>query len=225
MKPTIAHPWNVTPREAIAEQQRLVSLVKLMGKLNLCRYVAGADVAYTRSHRHLVAAVVLWCTESNRVVEHYLVRQPAQFPYVPGLLSFRESPAISEALQGLRQRPDLLMIDGHGYAHPRRFGIACHLGVLFDLPTIGCAKSLLVGEHEEVPDVLGAWAPVSDHGQIIGAAVRTRLHVRPVYVSVGHKLELEQAITWTLHCCRGYRLPEPTRQAHILVTRARTQGT
>ncbi|MCS7168697.1 MAG: deoxyribonuclease V [Gemmatales bacterium] len=224
MKPTISHPWNVSPREAIALQHRLASLVKLQGRLDLCRYVAGADVAYTRSRRHLVAAVVLWCMVSNQVVEHYVVRQTVRFPYVPGLLSFRESPAILEALQLLRQQPDLLMIDGHGYAHPRRFGIACHLGVLFDLPAIGCAKSLLVGEHEEVPDVVGAWVPVSDHEQIIGAALRTRLHVRPVYVSIGHKLELEQAITWTLRCCRGYRLPEPTRQAHILVTRARTQG-
>jgi deoxyribonuclease V len=217
------HRWDLTPQQAIALQKELASQVKLTGKLEHCRYVAGADVAYTRSREQLIAAIVIWDREQSEVVEYCVERQPVRFPYVPGLLSFRESPAVLEAFGRLNLEPDLLMVDGHGYAHPRRFGIACHLGVLLDLPTIGCAKSLLVGEHKPVPDRVGAWVPLRDHNEVIGAALRTRVHVRPIYVSVGHKLDLEQAIYLTLQCCTGYRLPEPSRQAHLLVTRRKSQ--
>jgi len=217
------HRWDLTPQQAIALQKELASQVKLTGKLEHCRYVAGADVAYTRSREQLIAAIVIWDREQSEVVEYCVERQPVRFPYIPGLLSFRESPAVLEAFGRLNLEPDLLMVDGHGYAHPRRFGIACHLGVLLDLPTIGCAKSLLVGEHEPVPDRVGAWVPLRDRNEVIGAALRTRAHVRPIYVSVGHKLDLEQAIYWTLQCCTGYRLPEPSRQAHLLVTRRKSQ--
>ncbi|GBD35246.1 Endonuclease V [bacterium HR36] len=224
MNSAVPHPWTLTPREAIALQKELASQVQVTGKLSHCRYVAGADVAYTRSQQRLVAAVVLWDIQLSRITEYHLEKQPVEFPYVPGLLSFRESPAVFAAFGRLSTRPDLLIVDGHGYAHPRRFGIACHLGVLLDIPTIGCAKSILVGEHQPVPDCVGAWVPLLDHGTVIGAAVRTRLHVRPVYVSIGHKRDLEEAIRWILQCSRGCRLPEPTRQAHILVTEARQSG-
>ncbi len=217
------HSWELTPEQAIALQKQLASRVQLAGKLHSCRYVAGADVAYTRSDRQLVAAIVVWDHKHNQVIEQQLVRQPISFPYVPGLLSFRESPGVLHAWQHLHRRPDLLIVDGHGYAHPRRFGIACHLGVLLDIPTIGCAKSLLIGRHDEVPDQVGAWVPLYDREEIVGVVLRTRLHVRPIYVSIGHRLDLEQAIYWTRQCCRGYRVPEPTRLAHLLVSRARTQ--
>lgn len=224
MKPQFSHPWNLSPGQAVALQKELASRVSLSGQLLHCRYVAGADVAYSRTHAQLVAAVVLWDLAHNLVVERHLERRAVKFPYVPGLLSFREGPAVLSAFERLTYKPDLLIVDGHGYAHPRRFGIACHLGVLLNLPTIGCAKSLLIGKHPPVPNQVGAWVPLTDRGETIGAVVRSRLHVRPVYVSVGHKLDLEQAIYWTLQCCRGYRLPEPTRHAHICVTQARTQA-
>jgi deoxyribonuclease V len=217
------HSWELTPQQAIALQKQLASRVQLAGMLHSCRYVAGADVAYTRSDRQLVAAIVIWDRKHNQVIEQQVVRQPVSFPYVPGLLSFRESPGVLHVWQHLHRQPDLLMIDGHGYAHPRRFGIACHLGVLLDIPTIGCAKSRLIGKHDEVPDQVGAWVPLYDCEEIVGAVLRTRLHVRPIYVSIGHRLDLEQAIFWTMQCCRGYRVPEPTRLAHQLVSRARTQ--
>mgnify|MGYP001092506056 FL=1 len=217
------HSWELTPQQAIALQKQLASRVQLSGELRSCRYVAGADVAYTRSDRQLVAAIVIWDREHNQVIEQQAVRQPVWFPYIPGLLSFRESPGVLHAWQHLQRRPDLLMVDGHGYAHPRRFGIACHLGVLLDIPTIGCAKSRLIGKHDEVPDQIGAWVPLYDGGEIVGAVLRTRRHVRPIYISVGHGLDLEQAIYWTMQCCRGYRVPEPTRLAHLLVSRARTR--
>jgi len=222
MTPCLKHPWNLSPREAVALQKQLAEKVQRAGQLESCRYVAGADVAYNRTNRYLVAAVIVWDCEQRRVIEQHVIEQPVSFPYVPGLLSFRESPGVIAVLARVRSRPDLLMIDGHGYAHPRRFGIACHLGVLFDLPTIGCAKSRLIGKHGDVPDQVGAWVPLHDKGEIIGAVVRTRLYVRPMYISIGHKLDLEQAIYWTLKCCDGYRVPEPTRLAHILVSRART---
>lgn len=224
MTPRLTHPWNLSPREAVALQKQLAEKVQRTGQLQSCRYVAGADVAYSRTNRYLVAAVIVWDREQRRVIEQHVMKQPVSFPYVPGLLSFRESPGVIAALVRVQSRPDLLMIDGHGYAHPRRFGIACHLGVLFDLPTIGCAKSRLIGKHGDVPDQVGAWVPLYDKGEIIGAVVRTRLHVRPIYISIGHKLDLEQAISWTLQCCYGYRVPEPNRLAHILVSRACTQG-
>jgi deoxyribonuclease V len=141
---------------------------------------------------------------------------PGYYPFEKALASFMPGNIF-------HRQPDLLMIDGHGYAHPRRFGIACHLGVLLDIPTIGCAKSRLIGKHDQVPDQVGAWVPLYDCEEIVGAVLRTRLHVRPIYVSIGHRLDLEQAIYWTMQCCRGYRVPEPTRLAHLLVSRARTQ--
>jgi deoxyribonuclease V len=160
------------------------------------------------------AAVVVLAFPSLEPVEESVVEQPCRFPYVPGLLAFREGPSILAAFRRLRARPDLLIFDGQGIAHPRRFGIAAHIGVLLDLPAIGCAKSRLTGTHGEPGPARGAWAPLVERGETIGAVLRTREGVKPVYVSVGHRLGLETALGLVLRCGGGCRLPEPTRRAH-----------
>jgi len=148
------------------------------------------------------------------VVEVKVVTDRIMFPYVPGLLSFREAPLILAACEGLVVKPDIIMVDGQGIAHPRRMGLASHLGLFLDVPTIGCAKSRLCGQHGEPEDEAGSYAELIDEGEVIGAVLRTRAGVKPVYVSIGHKIDLAEAIRWVLACCRGYRLPEPTRMAH-----------
>lgn len=148
------------------------------------------------------------------IAEVRTVEAEPSFPYVPGLLSFREVPVLLGALEALQTTPDIVLVDGQGIAHPRRFGLACHLGLMLDVPTIGCAKSLLVGMHDTLSEEDCVWTWLEDDGEVIGAAVRTRRGVKPVYVSVGHRVNLDAAIDWTLACCRGYRLPEPTRLAH-----------
>jgi deoxyribonuclease V len=180
------------------------------------RCVAGADVGF-RGGWATVAVVVL-DYPALHVVEQVSVRAPVSFPYIPGLLSFREAPAVLTALERLRITPDVLMIDGQGLAHPRRFGLACHLGVLLDWPTIGCAKSLLVGRYASLLDAPGSVADLVDKGQVVGAAVRTRRGASPVIISVGHRVDLTSAIHVVLDCARGYRLPEPTRLAHRLAS-------
>jgi deoxyribonuclease V len=166
---------------------------------------------------------VLWDVESARAVEEHVARRRLHFPYVPGLLSFREAPVLLTVLRRLRQRPDLLMCDGHGRAHPRRFGLACHLGILTGFSSLGCAKSLLVGEHAPLPNPRGSSAALMHAGEQVGVAVRTRGSVRPVFVSVGHRISLEEAVHWVLACGRGYRLPEPMRRADRLVGLARVR--
>jgi deoxyribonuclease V len=155
-------------------------------------------------------------------VEQHVTRRPIRFPYVPGLLSFREAPAILAVLRRLRCEPDVFLFDGQGYAHPRRFGLACHVGMLIDRPSLGCAKSVLVGTFRMPGAARGARAPLEHNGECVGMAVRTRDGVKPVYVSVGHRLSLEAAVEITLTACAGFRLPEPTRLADKLVARAKT---
>jgi deoxyribonuclease V len=167
------------------------------------------------------AAVVLLVYPSLEPVEQVTTQFPLSFPYVPGLLSFREAPAILAALEQLGTSPDVLLVDGHGYAHPRRFGLACHLGVWLDIPSIGCAKSILVGEQAPLDETAGSSAEMLDDGEVIGLAVRTRQKVKPVYVSIGHRVDLDSAMRIVLVCRRGYRLPEPARLAHQLATKAR----
>jgi len=157
--------------------------------------------------------VILHYPKMN-VVEVARVGEKIKFPYVPGLLSFREIPLLAKAFETLRSKPDLVIVDGQGMAHPRRFGLASHLGLLLDLPTIGCAKSRLCGEHMLVGDKAGSYAELTDHRQVIGSVVRTKIGTKPVYVSVGNKIGLAGAVDWVLRCCRGYRIPEPTRLAH-----------
>lgn len=218
MRPVFEHPWNLTPAEAIALQQQLRQRVERVDRLPEIRHVAGVDVGFEQGGAVTRAAVAVLAFPELRLVETALARRPTQFPYVPGLLSFRELPAVLDALAGLKTPPDVILCDGQGIAHPRRFGIACHLGVLLDLPTIGVGKTRLIGRHAEPGDVKGAWVPLIDGGETIGAVLRTRAGVKPVYVSSGHRISLETAIRLTLACVTRYRLPETTRQAHRLAS-------
>jgi deoxyribonuclease V len=165
--------------------------------------------------------VVVWDVRAGEVVEQHIVRRPVRFPYVPGLLSFREAPAIVAVLRKLRCTPDAFLFDGQGFAHPRRFGLACHVGLLINQPSLGCAKSLLVGTCETPGRSRGSWVPIEHDGEPIGCALRTRDRVKPVYVSVGHRLSLDSAVRITLACGAGFRMPEPTRLADKLVARER----
>lgn len=184
--------------------------------------MAGADLAYRADGRCAWAAVVVMAWPDGRVVETATAAGPPRFPYVPGYLTFREGPLLLAAFRRLRQRPDLCLFDGQGLAHPRRFGLACHLGLLLDLPSIGCAKSLLVGEHRDPGPTRGDWAPIRFGGSRVGAAVRTRAGVKPVFVSPGHRIGLPQAVRWVL-ACSHFRVPEPIRAAEQIVNRLRRE--
>lgn len=185
------------------------------------RFVAGVDAAFSRDGTRCVAAAVLWDADAHEVAEERVAERRLRFPYVPGLLSFREAPAVLAALRKLRRAPDAIVCDAHGLAHPRRFGLACHVGVLCDIPTVGCAKSRLVGEHGEPAALRGSRRAVRDGGETVGSVLRTRDGVRPVYVSVGHRIDLTSAERLVLRCTTGYRLPEPTRLADGVVGRMR----
>ncbi len=213
------HRWRVTPAAARAIQRRLATRVRIEPLRAEPRLVAGVDSAFARGL--CVAGAVLWDARTGEVVEQHLARRPLAFPYVPGLLSFREAPAVLAALRKLRRRPDAILVDGHGLAHPRRFGIACHLGVLVGLPTAGCAKSRLVGEHGEPGSARGSRAPLVDGEETLGSVMRTRDGGKPVYVSIGHQIDLAGAERLVLACARGHRLPEPTHLADRLVAYAR----
>lgn len=216
--PDLAHPWAVTPAEAQDIQARLASRVRLQDDRGPVRRVAGVDVGFEDHGRVTRAAVVVLDAVDLRPVAEALARAPTGFPYVPGLLSFREVPAVLEALAGLPEPPDVVLCDGQGYAHPRRFGLACHLGVLTGLPTIGVAKTRLIGSHGAVPAGRGEWCPLEHAGEVIGAVVRTRPGVKPIYVSVGHRFSLEAAVARVMACTGRFRLPETTRRAHHLAS-------
>ncbi len=219
------HPWDITPREAVALQRQLAPLVVREDRLGeVCR-VAGIDVGFEDNGRVTRAAIAVLSYPELELVEQSVARVPTRFPYVPGLLSFREVPAVLQAFEQLSQRPDLILYDGQGIAHPRRIGIASHVGLLLDIPSIGAAKSRLCGSHEEPPPERGAWAPLIDRGELIGAVLRTRDHVQPLYVSIGHRVSLETAIRWVLACTPRYRLPETTRWAHRLASGPALSGT
>ena len=221
MHDDLHHPWDLAPEEARAVQKRLRNLLQVEDDFDDVRLVAGTDVGFEDGGAITRAAVVVLRFPELTLVEHTISRGPTTFPYVPGLLSFREAPAILEALGRLEARPDLLLCDGAGYAHPRRFGLACHLGLLSGIPAIGVAKSRLIGRHAPVPDERGAWQPLEDRDELIGAVLRTRPGVQPLYISVGNRISLASAIDWTLRCTRGYRLPETTRWAHRLASEKR----
>jgi deoxyribonuclease V len=215
----IFHPWEVTPKEAIAIQNELRRFVICEDQIDVLRCVAGIDVGFEEGGRISQAAVVALRFPELEIVETVVARRATSFPYVPGLLSFREVPVILEALSRLSAAPDLLFCDGQGYAHPRRCGLACHLGLATGLPAIGVAKSRLIGEHQVVGEERGAWQPLIDDGEVIGAALRTRVGAKPVFVSIGHKVSLETAIDLTIGCTGSYRIPEPTRLAHMLASK------
>ena len=213
------HKWDLSPKEAIQIQEELRSRVVIapLAKNNL-RLIAGVDVGLPRGAKTARAAIAVLDYQTMELVDQATAEIPVSFPYVPGLLSFREMPVILAALEQLETWPDVFMVDGHGYAHPRRFGLACHLGVWLDQATIGCGKSILIGRQAPLANQRGGVAFLQDADEIIGAAVRTRDEVKPVYVSVGHRIDLKSAIRITLDCGRGIRLPEPIRWAHRLAS-------
>lgn len=213
--PSRLHPWNLTPGDAQAVQRELAPRVERADRLGAVRLVAGVDISTSAQTDVGRAAVVLMTFPDLEEVEVAHAERTLSMPYIPGLLSFREIPIILGAMERLRQAPDLLMVDGQGIAHPRRLGIASHLGLWMDLPAIGCAKSILRGKHEPLPDEVGARAEMLDRGEIVGMALRTRRHANPIYVSIGHRVSLETAVRYVIACGRGYRLPEPTRLAHL----------
>ena len=216
--PPPMHEWDISPREAIKLQRQLAPRVRRTGVISerSVRAIAGGDVAFDRATGRAVAAVVLLAWPTLETIEQVSVEVPVRFPYVPGLLSFRETPALLAAFERLRLTPDLLFVDGHGYAHPRRFGFACHIGLWLGIPSIGVAKSLLVGAHGAVGPDRGARADLVHEGEVVGAMLRTRARVRPVAVSVGTGLSLASAERWVLRAAAGYRIPEPTRRADHL---------
>jgi deoxyribonuclease V len=209
------HPWAVDTAAAKVIQKELAAGVKRAGQVSNPRLIAGVDISVDRLHGTGKASVVVVSYPGLEIVEIQTVSAPVTFPYVPGLLSFREMPLIIPAFEKLKTVPELVMMDGQGFAHPRRIGIACHLGLFLGLPTIGCAKSRLIGEHDEPGALPGSRSALVDRGEVIGAVLRTKERVKPVYVSTGHMIDLESAVSWIMACCRGYRLPEPTRLAHL----------
>jgi deoxyribonuclease V len=217
--------WDLTPREAVARQRELRSeLVMTPPPRFAPRLVGGADLSVARGDDRGYGAIVVIDRATMATVAESSVADRVRFPYVPGLLSFRELPFVERAWARLALRPDALIFDGAGYAHPRRFGLACHGGVLLGLPTVGCAKSILVGEHGPLGPERGATAPLVHKGEVVGAAVRTRDGVKPVYVSIGHLMDLPTAIGIVLAMSAGYREPETTRRAHRLVNALRREA-
>ncbi len=213
---SLLHPWNLSTTEAVALQKRLATDVVREDRLGPVRRVAGVDVGYGKRGGDARAAVVVFDVADLTVLESVTASRPAAFPYVPGLLSFREAPVAIEALGKLRVRPDLLLCDGQGIAHPRRLGIASHLGLLLDIPTIGVAKSRLIGTHEEPGPRRGDWVPLADKGEVIGTVLRTRPGTKSIYVSIGHRVGLDTAVEYVMRCTTRFRLPETTRAADRL---------
>ena len=217
MKALRLHGWNVTPREAVRIQLRLRERVELQDRLPRIATVAGTDVALDLGRGRAIAGVIVYRFPEMEEIERVWAERRLTFPYVPGLLSFREIPVLLKALARVRFAPDVIFCDGQGYAHPRRFGIACHLGVLLDCPTIGCAKSILVGTAEGPGRKAGAWTPLVDRGEVVGAALRTRETVKPVYISQGHRISLGRAVELARAVSDGFRIPKPTREADHFV--------
>ena len=205
--------WYIGIPEARALQQQLSAQVIITDRLGKVTRVAGTDCAFKDGGKLTRAVVAVLSYPGLELLEYAVAERPTDFPYIPGLLSFREVPTLLAAFEKLKQTPDLLLCDGQGYAHPRRFGIACHLGVALGIPSIGVAKSRLVGSHREPAQAAGSRAPLTDRGETIGMVLRTKDKVNPLYVSCGHRVSLDTAVAYVLACCRGYRLPETTRWA------------
>src|SRR5919205_1395068 len=217
------HEWNLSPREAVELQKSLRARVRVEPLARKIETVAGADISFNKFEPTVYAGLVVLRLPTLEVVEEVGVVSETRFPYVPGLLSFRETPSVLEAWAKLKCEPDAVMFDGQGIAHPRRVGIASHVGLLLERPTFGCAKSVLVGKYEEPATTRGSWTPLVDPKtqETVGAALRTKTNVQPIYVSPGHLIDLAGAINLTLACDGGYRQPEPTRRAHLLVNALR----
>jgi len=218
MKISHLHQWPGSVAEAKLIQEKFRNRVVAANKLSKVRYVAGIDIGFEDQGKITRAAIAVLSFPELELAEKQIIRDTTRFPYVPGYLSFREVPAAIKAFEKLSITPDLLLCDGQGFAHPRRFGLACHLGLWTNLPSIGVAKSRLIGTHKDVSTEKGSWTPLMDDKEVIGAVLRTRTNVAPVYVSVGHKVDLQTAIEYTLRCTTKYRLPETTRWAHKLAS-------
>ncbi|WP_254566395.1 deoxyribonuclease V [Oscillatoria sp. HE19RPO] len=203
--------WPQTVEEAKAIQEELRGQVIVEDDLPTVRYVAGVDAGYQEQNKLTQAAVAVLSFPDLQLCDQAIARCPTQFPYIPGFLSFREVPAVLEALEQLSIVPDLLLCDGQGLAHPRRFGMACHLGILTNLPAIGVAKSRFIGTHDPLSPERGSWQPLRDRGETVGAVLRSRSHVNPLYISIGHRISLPTALDYVLRCTPRYRLPETTR--------------
>lgn len=209
------HSWQVTVGQAMEIQRQLAGQVSQSGRVSAPSLIAGVDISVSRTAIQARGAVVVLSYPEFHLVETRVVENELGFPYIPGLLSFREAPLILAACEQLTSTPDLILVDGQGIAHPRRLGLAAHLGLCLDTPTIGCAKSRLCGTHQPPNDEPGSYTDLIDRDETIGAVLRTRFGTKPIYISVGHRIDLKNAIHWTMECCRGYRLPEPTRLAHL----------
>jgi len=218
------HSWNLSYSQAIALQKQLSEKVQLTRLKSKPKTIAGIDCAFSRDKKRIIACVVVLNLPDFEPIETTTASQKVTFPYIPGLLSFREAPVCIAAVEKLKKEPDLFLIDGQGIAHPRRLGLAAHLGLFFDKPTIGCAKSRLTGTFKEPPPKKGAYSLLKNKKETIGAVVRTREKVKPVFVSIGNRCSLEDAIEITLNCVTKYRLPEPTRLAHQLVSKIRLKA-
>ncbi|MDD4874717.1 MAG: deoxyribonuclease V [Dehalococcoidales bacterium] len=206
---------KLSPEQAIELQRKLSKRVVTSGEVISPGYIAGVDIATWRDKPECQAAIVILSYPALEIAEIEVAQGEINFPYIPGLLSFREIPLILEAWRKIKLMPDIIMVDGQGIAHPRRIGLASHLGVLLNIPSIGCAKSRLCGSFEISADEPGSYSNLIDKEEIIGVALRTKNNVKPLYVSIGHKISLENAIYWVMECCSGYRLPQPTRLAHL----------
>lgn len=221
MSITQLHSWDVTPAEAVALQKKLRDRIVLQPLPEKIELIAGADISFNRYSDEIYAGIVILQLPKLNIVARTGVQSIAKFPYVPGLLSFREAPSLLEVWEKLSVRPDVLVLDGQGIAHPRRLGIAAHLGLLIDLPTIGCGKTLLTGKYEEPEEIAGSASPLIDKGEVIGAVLRTKNRVKPVYISPGHKADIQSSVELMMRCVTKYRIPEPTRQAHLFVNELR----
>ncbi len=211
------HSWQISIADALDLQRRLAIQVSGKSEVTVPRFIAGVDISVPKPSSMATGAVVVLQYPELRLAETKVVQGELTFPYIPGLLSFREAPLILAACEKLTLVPDLVLVDGQGVAHPRRLGLASHLGLFLDTPTIGCAKSLLCGSSHEVPgEQPGSYAKLVDGDETVGVALRTKFGVKPIYVSIGHKIDLKTAIHWVMECCHGYRLPEPTRLAHLV---------
>lgn len=208
------HDWQVTITQAKEIQLKLAAEVSCVCNITTPRFIAGVDMSVNRWTKTGTAAVVVLSYPALEIVEIKVMTDRIDFPYVPGLLSFREMPLLLKAFEKIELTPDLVLVDGQGIAHPRRMGIASHLGLWLNVPTIGCAKSRLCGEHDIPDNEAGGYTELKDNGEVIGSVLRTKTGVKPLYISIGHMIDLPSAIRWVMACCRGYRLPEPTRLAH-----------
>lgn len=223
MKIRKLHPWKVSYRDAIEIQRTLRPKIILKTLSGAIRYVGGTDISSSKKSNKVWAGIVVLSYPELRKVDESWLEGATDFPYIPGLLSFREIPFLLKALKQLRREPDLIFCDGQGIAHPRGLGLASHLGLLTGKPTIGCAKTRLVGEFSEVGKRRGDYSLLSYEGKTVGAVVRTKTNVKPLFISPGYAVTLEDALAVTLNCGGAYRIPEPTRQAHLLVTRLRRE--